>query len=183
MERSSSTTIAVLVAAFVVGVGAVLLLTGGEDPKPTATVPSATPAPGVTLPTTTTPTTSKTATTKTTTATSTQPKVAPVRTQAVPPPREVSPEELRRRSAAAALEAAAAGSRRCPNIGEPDAGVIDLTVKGVSCKSAKDIIYATKGRRGFQCDIVGESFSGTPAIQYDCNRAADKAKIVYTAVG
>jgi hypothetical protein len=185
MERSSLTTIAVLVVAFVVGVGAVLLLTGGDDSKPTAsvppTVPSLTLPPGVTLPTTTTPTSpKKTTTTKTT---RTQPKAQPIRTQAVAPPHEVSPAVLKKRAEARARRLEAAGERKCADIGQPDAGVQNLTVKGVSCKSAKDIIYATKGRRGFQCDIVGESFSGTPAVEYACTRAADKAKINYTAVG
>ena len=188
MERSSLTTIAVLVVAFVVGVGAVLLLTrrrrpgaerervgdraehhaaarrhaadhdDADDPEDDEDDEDEDDEDAA------------------------QGPAGPHAGRAAAA-RGLARRSSRKRSAAAARKAAAAGSRKCPNIGEPDAGVIDLTVKGVSCKSAKDIIYATKGRRGFQCDIVGESFSDIPAIQYNCTRTADKAKIDYTAVG
>ncbi len=55
----------------------------------------------------------------------------------------------------------------------------------MSCKTAKLVIFAStpQAKRGFVCDIVNESFSDVPAVEYSCNRKADKAKLGYTAVG
>ncbi len=176
-----------LVLAFVVGVGIVLALNSGGDDKPTAGA-TATTAPAPLAPTTA-QTTATTATTKTTASTPAKGKAttttaSPTRTQATPPQLETSPQELAKRAKQAATKAKQAGATACPDLSKP-AEAKNITVLHVSCKTAKLVIFAStpKEKRGFVCDIVNESFSAVPAVEYACNRKADKAKLGYTAVG
>jgi hypothetical protein len=177
-----------LVVAFIVGVAIVLLLNSGGDDKDPATVAGTTPptatAPAILTPTQTTPTTP----TKTTASkpskkakTTTTP---PTRTQATPPQLETSPQELAKRAKEASTKAEKSGAKTCPDLKTP-AEARDITVLHVSCKTAKLVIFASTpaAKRGFVCDIVNESFSDVPAVEYACNRKADKAKLGYTAVG
>jgi hypothetical protein len=174
-----------LVLAFVVGVGIVLLATsGGDDPKTVAgTTATTATVPAILTTTQTTPaktTASKPPKSKKTKTTAT----APTRTQATPPQLETSPQELAKRAKEAAAKAKAGGATTCPTLTKP-AEAKDITVLHVSCATAKKVIFATtpKDKRGFVCDIVNESFSDVPAVEYSCNRKADKAKLGYTAVG
>jgi cytoskeletal protein RodZ len=175
-----------LVVAFIVGVGIVLLLNSGGDDKDPATVAGTTPTtatlPAILTATQTTPaktTGSKPAKSqgKTTTA-------PPTRTQTAPPQLETSPQELAKRAKQAAAKAKQGGATTCPDLKTP-AEARNITVLHVSCKTAKLVIFASTpaAKRGFVCDIVNESFSDVPAVEYACNRKADKAKLGYTAVG
>jgi hypothetical protein len=175
------------VVAFVVGVGVVLLATSGGDDKPaaSATVTTATPLIGAD------PSTTPTSSTKTTVVPASKPKktkttatTPKTRTQATPPQLETSPQELAKRAKQAAQQATKSGAKSCPTLTKP-AEAKDITVLHVSCATAKKVIFATtpKEKRGFVCDIVNESFSDVPAVEYSCNRKADEAKLGYTAVG
>lgn len=186
-------TVVWLVVAFVVGVGIVLLATsgGGDDPATVAgTTPTTGTAPAILTTTQTTPTkTTKTTTTKTTASKPAKSKsktttAPPTRTQATPPQLETSPQELAKRAKEAAAKAKQSGATSCPDLTTP-AQAKNITVLHVTCKTAKLVIFAStpQDRRGFVCDIVNESFSDVPAVEYACNRKADKAKLGYTAVG
>jgi hypothetical protein len=175
-----------LAVAFVVGVGIVLLLTsgGGDDPATVAgTTPTTATQPADLTPTQPAPakTTASKAPKRKTKTTATTPKT---RTQATPPQLETSPQELAKRAKQAAQQATKSGAKSCPTLTKP-AEAKDITVLHVSCATAKKVIFATtpKEKRGFVCDIVNESFSDVPAVEYSCNRKADKAKLGYTAVG
>jgi cytoskeletal protein RodZ len=181
-----------LVVAFIVGVGIVLLLNSGGDDKNPATVAGTTPTtatvPGILTTTPTTPT-KTTKTTKTTASKPTKTKgrtttAPPTRTQTTPPHLETSPQELAKRAKQAAAKAKQGGATTCPDLKSP-AEAQNITVLHVSCKTAKLVIFASTpaAKRGFVCDIVNESFSDVPAVEYACNRKADKAKLGYTAVG
>ncbi len=156
MLRSSTTTIALAIAVTVLaGCGGDKSVTKAETTTATAAAPVATtPAP------------------------------PPTRTQATAPHRETSPQELAKRSKARAEKAANAGAKTCPTLTKP-AEAKDITVLHISCATAKKVIFATTPtqRSGFVCDIVNESFSDVPAVEYSCNRKADKATLGYTAVG
>ena len=184
MQQSSPKTIAVLVAAFVIGIAVVLLVTGGDDDEPgVASATSTQPVVSPPLPSTTSTGTRTTgrSRTSTTSRTTTSP---PVRTSTAPPVLESKPADLRKKSEEAAKKAAASGSRTCPDFTTP-ARVVDITADKVSCATARKVVFATTpaGKRGFACDIVGESFEGDPQIEYDCKRKADGAALHYTAVG
>jgi len=182
VQRSSATTAVVLAVCFLVGIGLVLLLTGGDDDDPArlATTPATTPPPAT-----------STETTATTSTTATNPRTSTNATPPPPPPPggasaplETSPEKLRERSRDRAAAAKRSGARSCPDLSKP-AQAIDITARKVSCATAGKVIFATdaKQRSGFRCDIVAESFSDVPAIEYSCKRKADAARIGYTAVG
>lgn len=185
------TTALGLVLALIAGV----LVAGCGDDKsgPPVAGPATTSPPATTTATATTPpatrlaTTPHAATTQPTTKHSatkqTTTKTPPTRTQPRPP-LESSPQVLARRSKARAKQAAAAGARSCPNLSTP-AEAKDITVLHISCKTARAVIFADKpsARKGFVCDIVDESFSAVPAVEYACNRKADAAELGYTAVG
>lgn len=193
MDRSSAVKTAVLVVCFAAGVGIVLLVAGGDD-EPAGTSASASPAAAAN--TATAATRQRTSTKSSTSSgddakTQTQGKEkkgaagsARTRTQTTAP-LEIAPKEATKRFREQAAKAKARGARSCPDVGEKDAGAIDITATGVSCATAKKVIFANAGpaRRGLRCDIVNESFADVPTILYACTRTADSAAITYTAVG
>jgi len=149
---------------------AVALVEPSSASGTTATVPTVPgPSPATTAPVATTP--AKTTST-------------PVRTSTAPPVLESKPEELRKRSRERAQQAVSGGARKCPNLTKPSS-VVDITAEKVSLRDGREGRFATtpKARRGLACDIIGESFTGDPQVQYACRRKADKATINYTAVG
>ena len=157
-----------------------LLITGGGDDDPASVAGATTTGPTAGATTPAPPTTSG----QTTSTARTPPPSAPSRNQTTPPLLESSPEELRKRSSDRAAAAVKRGARSCPELTEP-ARVIDITAEKVGCATVRSVVFATtaKARRGFFCDIVAESFTGDPAIEYSCTRTSDAAKIAYTAVG
>lgn len=177
--------------------GAVLALAGCGGDKSVTKVDTTTATAAAPVVTTPAPPTTSTATTpaKTTaseeakakakkTTTTKQATPPSTRTQTTPPELETSPSELAKRAKANATKAEQGGAKTCPDLKAP-AEAKDITVLHISCATARKIIFATtpKERSGFACDIVNESFSDVPAVEYACKRKADKATLGYTAVG
>lgn len=197
MRRPSS--VIGLAVVFVLGVCAVLALNGCGDKNapgtaaatttatnpPIGTLPATTPAATTPAPppVATTPKKAKTTASKPSAKAKTA-KTPKTTTQATPPHLETSPQELAKRAKDAAEKAAKGGAKTCPDLSKP-AEAKDITVLHISCKTATGVIFADQPgeKKGFVCDIVNESFSDVPAVEYSCNRKADKAKLGYTAVG